>query len=69
MATVKAKVVGPNPICGVHTGNTVEIDTDLYNVSALVDAGHIELSKQTEVEVPEFGKAEVQTIPTEPVGE
>lgn len=50
MTIVKAKVVGPNPICGVHTGNYVDIDTDLYNVLALVEAGHIELSETAEVE-------------------
>lgn len=50
MAIVKAKVVGPNPICGVHNGNYVDIDTDLYNVPALVEAGHIELSETAEVE-------------------
>lgn len=69
MAIVRAKVIGPLPICDVHTGNTVEIDTDHYNVTALVLGGHIELLKDAEpveVPVPELGKAEVQTIPGEP---
>lgn len=48
MVMVKAKVIGPNPVCDTHTGNHVEIDTDLYNVPALIEGGHIELSKAAE---------------------
>lgn len=48
METIKAKVVGPNPILGVHTGNYVDIDPELYSIPALVEAGHIELSKTAE---------------------
>jgi hypothetical protein len=64
MATIKAKVIGPNPVCGVLNGNYVDLDTNAYNVSALVDAGHIELSKTQEkilVEAPE-----VVAVPNEP---
>jgi hypothetical protein len=43
--TIKAKVIGELPVCGVSTGGYVDLDPDKYNIQALVDGGHIELSK------------------------
>lgn len=42
---VKAKVIGAHEIGGVAPGGTVELDPAEVNIPALVEAGHIELSK------------------------
>lgn len=43
--TVKAKVIGPCAIEGVATGGTVELDPERVNIDALVEGGHIEITK------------------------
>lgn len=48
MDTIKAKVVGGLPVCGVDNGGYVDIDPEKYNIQALIDGGHIELSKTAE---------------------
>lgn len=45
MDTIKAKVIGELPVCGVTTGGYVDLDPRKYVIQALVDGGHIELSK------------------------
>lgn len=45
MGIIKAKVIGELPVCGVTAGGYVDLDPEKYVIGALVDGGHIELSK------------------------
>lgn len=42
---VRAKVIGPRRVGGVEPGGTVDLDPSEVNIGALVEAGHIEISK------------------------
>lgn len=45
MDKIRAKVTGPNEVAGVAPGGTVELDPAAVNIAALVEGGHIELTK------------------------
>lgn len=42
---VRAKVVGQHEVGGVAPGGTVDLDPAEVNIAALVEAGHVEISK------------------------
>ncbi|MDH2425782.1 hypothetical protein [Sphaerisporangium sp. TRM90804] len=42
---VRARVVGTCEVAGTAPGGTVDLDPEQVNVPALVEAGHIEISK------------------------
>lgn len=41
--TVRCKVVGPAEVLGVAAPGVVELDPDVYNIHALVYAGHVQV--------------------------
>lgn len=45
MDRIRATVTGPNEVAGVAPGGTVELDPELVNVAALVEGGHVQLTK------------------------
>ncbi len=48
---VRAKVVGSQEVGGVAPGGTVDLDPAEVNIPALVEAGHIEISKSAAARV------------------
>lgn len=54
--TIACKVIGPAKIDGVSAPDTVELDPEVTNVGALVDAGHIQLPKATGLEAADGAK-------------
>jgi hypothetical protein len=48
---VRAKVVGTCEVAGTRPGGTVDLDPDEVNIPALVEAGHIEISKSAAARV------------------
>jgi hypothetical protein len=50
---VRCKVVGPWPVLDVEAPGEVDLDADVYNIDALVQAGHVEILKAA----PKAGKA------------
>lgn len=53
---VRCTVVGPAEVDGVAAPGTVELDPDVYNIGALVEAGHVEVSPPTDP-APDDGAA------------
>lgn len=49
---IKCKVIGPAQVDGVAAPGTVVLDPEVYNIEALVYAGHIEDPAQADADQP-----------------
>ncbi|MEU8379777.1 hypothetical protein [Streptosporangium sp. NPDC048865] len=48
---VRAKVIGSRVVAETAPGGTVDLDPEEVNIPALVEAGHIEISKTAQARV------------------
>lgn len=54
---VRCKVIGPWPVLDVEAPGEVDLDADVYNIDALVSAGHVEVLKPSSAPAKAASKA------------